>query len=475
MAEVSRPKMPGLLEWIPRVSPRFTSPEHLAPIARHVERILHEPVELCFSVPPRHGKTTLIWHAMAWLLLQRPWMRILFAASEQRRAESEIARARGIYERAGGRLGGIARQERWETADGGYLRAVGLNGPIIGDGFHAVFVDDPHRGRLEAESKTIREAVVTRFFDDVYTRAEPPRPPDFLGTSFVIVHTRWHVDDLIGQVSRKAENWRPFKYINLPYEDHEGRVLAPEMWPPELVANHRRNRRNWSSVYLGQPQPSGGSVFEGTHLYEPDKMPVGLRYAIGVDLAYTAKASADYSAAVVLAAGSDERVYVVDVVRRQCRATDFVASLLELQRRYPGAPIRWYASGTEAGAADFFVRDGVRLTVMPPKGDKKIRALPVSDAWNEGRVLVPMGREGEAAPEWVPELVSEVLGFTGAGDAHDDQVDALAAGFDALAMHAGVMPARMPRPVGGTRGNPWGDSTRGNPWGERGSRGRPWG
>lgn len=462
LAGKRRSALPPLLDWIPQVSQDFSSPRWLAPIALRVERILVEPVEFCFSVPPRHGKTTLIWHAVAWLMLQRPWMRILFAASEQRRAEREMARARALYLRAGGELGGVDRADVWETAGGGYVRSAGLNGPIIGDGFHAIFVDDPHRGRLEAESKTIREAVVTRFLDDVYTRREPARG-DFRGTSFVIVHTRWHVDDLIGVVSRRADGWRPFAYLNLPYEDAQGRVLAPELWPPESVENYRRNARNWSSVFMGCPQPAGGAVFSGSHLYEPGEMPVGARYAIGVDLAYSAKASADFSVAVVLAKGSDERIYVVDAVRRQCRPREFAEELLRLQREYPGAPMRWYASGTEEGVADLLRDLGVtRLQVLPARAEKKVRALPLSDAWNEGRVLLP---RGAPAPEWVTELADEVLAFTGSGDAHDDQVDALAAAFDALDSGA-----TLASPIHIDRVHPWGGAS--TNLGRR--RARPW-
>ena len=447
--------LPPLLEWIPQVSRDYASPRWLSPIAMRIEQILSEPVEFCFSVPPRHGKTTLVWHAVAWLMLQRPWMRVLFAASEQRRAEREMARAKALFIRAGGTIGNVDRADVWETSGGGYVRSAGLNGPIIGDGFHVVFVDDPHRGRLEAESKTVREAVVTRFMDDVYTRREPARG-DFKGTSFVIVHTRWHCSDLIGVVSQRADGWRPFQYVNLPYEDAAGNVLAPELWPAETVANYRRNQRNWTSVFLGRPQPAGGSVFEGSHLYELHEMPSGCRYAIGVDLAYSSKASADFSVAVVLARGSDERTYVVDVVREQCRPRDFATHLLRLQNEYPGAPLRWYASGTESGVADLLRDIGVtRLLALAAKHEKKVRALPVSDAWNEGRVLLPRGAPGKPTPEWVSDFADEVLSFTGAGDAHDDQVDALAAAFDALDSGTGLVAPitnfNRPNPMGGPR------------------------
>lgn len=453
--------LPPLLEWMPQVSKNLLAPRWLSPIATRVAATLVEHVEFCFSVPPRHGKTTLTWHAVAWLLLQRPTMRILFAASEQKRAEREMSRAKALFVRSGGQLGKTNTQEYWETSAGGYVRSAGLNGPIVGDGFHVVFVDDPHRGRAEAESKTTREAVVTRFTDDVYTRREPAIG-DFKGTSFIVVHTRWHIDDLIGNLTRSGEWAIPFEYINLPYEDGVGRVLAPEIWPPETMVNYRRNRRNWESVFLGRPTPAGGSVFEGTHLYEPSKMPTGLRYAIGLDLAYSAKKSADFSVAVVAAKGSDGRVYVVDVVREQSRPREFAQRLKRLEQRYPGAPMRWYTGGQEEAAADLLRELGVaRLMTLSATVEKRVRALPVSDAWNEGRVLIPGSDGAQDPPEWTGDFANEVLAFTGQGDAHDDQVDALAAAFDALE-HGGMalVPSRphtpaAQRPTYRNRHNVW--------------------
>jgi predicted phage terminase large subunit-like protein len=54
------------------------------------------------------------------------------------------------------------------------------------------------------------------------------------------------------------------------------------------------------------------------------------------------------------------------------------------------------------------------------------RAQPVAAAWNQKRILLP-----EGAP-WLSEFLSEVCGFTGVKDRHDDIVDALAAAYDAL-------------------------------------------
>ena len=123
-----------------------------------------------------------------------------------------------------------------------------------------------------------------------------------------------------------------------------------------------------------------------------------------------------------------------------------------LTARYPGAPIRIYAAGTETGSVDFIRREGVPLQAFPPRGDKFVRAQPVAAAWVAGKVLVPAGlddrdldpdeaekkRPGQDAPEWVEPFLSEVASFTGVKDKHDDQVDALAAAYDELALAPSV-------------------------------------
>ena len=85
---------------------------------------------------------------------------------------------------------------------------------------------------------------------------------------------------------------------------------------------------------------------------------------------------------------------------------------------------------------------GLQVDVKPALGDKYSRATPFAAAWNAGRVLV---REGAA---WTRDLCDEVARFTGQNDAHDDQVDALAAAFDLLSeMHVGSPVASAGRRV----------------------------
>jgi predicted phage terminase large subunit-like protein len=162
-----------------------------------------------------------------------------------------------------------------------------------------------------------------------------------------------------------------------------------------------------------------------------DELPEGLRLSIGLDFAYSVKASADFSASVLLGRSTDGRVYVLDVIHVREEPTAFRARVKSLVDRYPHATLNAYISGTESGIVAFFADGGLRVNASPASADKFTRAIACAAAWNTGKVLLP-----RAAP-WVNAFVSEVVGFTGIKDRHDDQVDALAAAFDA-SMRVGV-------------------------------------
>jgi predicted phage terminase large subunit-like protein len=184
---------------------------------------------------------------------------------------------------------------------------------------------------------------------------------------------------------------------------------------------------------MGTPFPRGGRVFGDVHFYggENDpQLPAKLRIAIGIDLAYSAKTSSDYSTLIVL--GIDDhidppRAYVLHVLREQEKAPVFAARVAAVQEGHPGVPATWYYAGVEKGIIDFVGDMGVDIDARVAAADKFIRSQPVAAAWNAGNVLVP--RQSYAAP-WVDDFVAELASFTGVKDRHDDQVDALAAAFD---------------------------------------------
>lgn len=415
-----------LLDFLPSLSPRWFRPDHLAPIARLIERAdKGEEVRACVSVPPQHGKTELLIHGVAWLLARHSEWRIGYASYNATQANDKSRRARDLARELGLAIRKDSDSvECWELDQGGAMLARGIGGGLTGQGLNGLIVDDPHKDRAEAESPASRRAVLDWFRSVGLTRVHP-------GGFVIVVHTRWHPEDLIGELSRVPEIDGGWEIINLPAIGEDGRALCERLRPLAYLEQLRTGPKGvgeyeWASLYMGQPRPRGSMVFRDVYYY--DELPKdGYSAAIGVDLAYSAKTSSDFSVRVDLLRKGDD-YFVAGVHRAQCEARTFQGVLSEGRALYPGAPMRWYSAGAEKGVADLLnTMDGrLALAAIPATKDKLVRAQPVSAAWNSGHVLVPRN-----AP-WLDAFLRIVLGFTGQGDAHDDDVDALAAGFDAL-------------------------------------------
>lgn len=411
-----------LLDFIVKVSPRFTRPEHLSSIVPYLEATNESAQYFCFSAPPRHGKSQLVFHYIARFIARYPHLNVAYCSYSATFAERKSVEIREICRRAGVEFDRTSNaRDSWRTTAGGGLLARGPGGPLTGEGLHLAVIDDPYRSRAEAESGTIRENIMDWWTSVLMTRLEP-------GASVITTHTRWHMEDLIGRLV-EDQQW---PYINLPAINADGLPLWPERYDLTALARRRKEvgEYDWASMFMGEPRPRGGAVFDGTTTYteeqfkklEHDKLIA--RYAIGLDMAYTAKTHSDHSAAVVLAFDVDNNAYVRRVVRRQVEAPEFATVLKELRLTYNSPPIYWYASGLEKGFADFFRTRGIPIKVEVAKDDKFNRAQSAAAAWNAGKILVPSDHT-----QWNDAFVSEVLTFTGLDDKHDDMVDALAAAY----------------------------------------------
>lgn len=434
-------------KFIPAISPDYGEPKHLELLLTALALLFGGSRRVCVSVPPRHGKSETLLHFIAWLLLREPKAKILYVTHTASFARKQSKTARRLARAAGVRLSDESnRADEWETESGGGLIARGLDGEITGRGFDIIIVDDPVKSRRVAESALLRSSMFEWFTNDVFTRLTP-------NGSVLVVHTRWHVDDLIGRLVKdkgyERINLRAIAVANDNGEpDNDTRAEGEALWPEGgWTAEVLRERREavgeyaWWSLYQGEPRPRGGSVF-GDAVYYDELPRTGYTVAFGIDLAYTAKGQGrgDYSVIVELWRSGDT-YYVVDVVRKQVQAPEFGLTLKTKKSQRPGARMRWDYAGTEKGSAQFFARVGIHLDLHPAKGDPFVRAQEVAAAWNAGKVQVPNVEDFASAEHWLDAFVEELQDFTGLNDKHDDQVVALASGFESL------------RRVGGTGGS----------------------
>jgi len=419
-------------EFIAEATPGYNTPDHLGALLDAIEQAEQPHTGRIFvasSVPPRHHKSETLKAAVVRRVRRDPTRPVAYCthtqtfASKQNRSMRRLAKSLGTVF-----AGDSNRQDEWETPEGGGIVARGVGGELTGRGFPLIVVDDPIKSREQAESQVYRDKVWDWLCDDVISRLTPD------GVIF-LNHTRWHVDDPIGRALKDAA--RQWVHINIPAlggVDEDQPLLPGAGWTFAVLDQIRRsNAYSFASLYQGRPRPRGADVFRSPTYFDWAKAePLrGYKAGYGVDLAYTAKTQADWS---VCLRGKlyDGQLYLVDMQRKQVDAPSFTLTLKAKCAELRGK-MRWYASGTEKGAAQFIRAKGIPLEVITASTDKLVRATPASESWNLGNILVP---GGEDAPEWADILVDEVTGFTGQHDPHDDIVDALAA------LHDLLMPAR---------------------------------
>jgi predicted phage terminase large subunit-like protein len=373
-----------------------------------------------------HNTVLTVAGLVRWLI-RRPDLRFAYATYNMDRAYSIARDTRAVAHRVGLELSGPINAPR--TPSGGGIvfvgRGTGLTGePINGFGV----IDDPFKDAIEANSKPNRDAA-DEWHRKVWTTRLHP------GASQFLMATRWHIDDLSGRRVKEGA-----RYLNIPAIaegldplGREPRQALSPYWPiGELrKKQHRLRLSDFSAMYQGRPVAEDEKLFHAPGRY--DDFPAGLpfRVGIGIDLAYSSKTHSDWSAIVVVKAidvGEDSLYYVAEVHRMQCKLPAFVDRLDDVLRRHPGVKARWYRGGFEQGLDQFL--PGV--TAIVANQDKIIRSAGVSREWNAGKVLVPL------SGGWVTDFLTETDSFTGLGDEHDDQVDALAAAFDSVAVVAGV-------------------------------------
>jgi predicted phage terminase large subunit-like protein len=410
-----------VVDFVPRVTPAFVKPAHLGPLAALIERAEREPVRAVVSVPPRHGKTETILHAVVRYLARYPHRTVGYATYSMMLAHSKSREARNYARRAGVTIADDSRAlGEWRTPLGGGLLAAGVGGSWTGYGVDLLVVDDPHRNRDDAESRTMRDKAYDWLTSTALTRVEP-------GGSVIINAARWHASDMIGRLM--SEQPGVWEVLNLPALDDEGVALWPERWGAEDLADKRAEigEYDFASLYLGSPRLRGTNVFREPARYQAPDI-TGRRILIGVDVAATVSTRSDYSVAVVMAvkgAGAKLEADILEVFRAQLEIPALCVELERLQRKW-NAPLIVESVGVGKAVPQLLKQIGQRLRVheITPKADKFLRAQSLAAAWNEGRVRLPT--DGN----WVRDYLAEMLAFTGVRDDHDDAVDATAHAFN---------------------------------------------
>lgn len=407
-------------------------------LIRDLEALARGDIEtLVVEMPPGSAKSTYVNFLFpAWFLARNQDHNVLTASHSAELAERWGRKTRNLIATTTNVLGmGLSGDSqaayRWATSGGGEYYAVGVGVGIAGFRADLGIIDDPFGSREDAESKRIRENRWQWYIDDFSARLKP-------GARRVIMHTRWHDDDLAGRVKRQlAELQRPHIVLTLPAEAEEfdplGRKPGELLWDDPAGYDYgaflraRRQEsdiRTWASLYQQKPVPDEGDYFKAAWLIPVEHTPPATEMRIfgGSDYAVTSDGG-DYTVHAVLGVDYDGNPYLLDVWRRQASSDEWIDAWCDLVRRW--RPMGWAEEQGQirSGVGPFLERRARELKAhvareqFPTRGDKAVRAQSFRG------LIATRGLRIPAAAPWRADVETELLRFP--AGVHDDIVDAL--------------------------------------------------
>lgn len=438
------------------------------PLARLLCQVIEkvdrgELKRVCVSVGPQFGKSEpLSRGGPAWLSGRNPRRHMILGSYNDTFAQEFGGEVRDIIQSEHHKAifphhelkKGSEAKDNLVTTRGGKLAFVGVGGSGTGKPADIFFIDDPFKNDQDAQSETYRETVWKWFNGVTFARCHKK-------SAIIIVHTRWHEDDLIGRLvdpdhperNKKyrgiADRWT---YYNLPaIVDDPGLAQAlglklevptdplvieqfgtkpmASLWENrkslEFLAEAKQNdARIFGALYMGKPAPDSGSYFLAESIVEYDRedLPKNLRIYAASDHAVSEKQHADYT--VLGCVGVDEKddIWVLpDLVWERMETDVTVEEMLGLmKRRKP--QLWWMESELISKSFGPFLKkrmheSRIYTTLSPqrPSKDKRTRARAIQGRMSMRKVHFP-----RFAPWW-PAAKNQLLKFPYA--ANDDFVD----------------------------------------------------
>lgn len=414
---------------------------------------------LIISMAPQEGKSQRAAQDFpTWALAQNPDLRIVTASYAQSLAErngQEVRdRIRDFPELGLSVARGNGGAKNWRVAKrSGGLYSIGVSGGLTGQKADMLIIDDPHKDRAEANSKTMRERVWGWVRSTAFSRLSP-------GAPVIVIMTRWHEDDLVGRLLAE-EDGSDWEVINIPAQaDHrpeKGETDPLGREPGEFMVSARKRTtkqweqrkrmagpHEWGALYQGRPTADGAGIFPRTDEWERYTVPMwtqrpdGSCWVGGVgerldheliqswDLTFKDANGADFVVGQVwLRIGG--RVFLLDQVRQRMNFPATVEAVKGMRAKWPQAGAIFIEDKANGPAVISSLNQAMPgIVPVEPRGGKVERAAAISPFVHSRNVVLP----DVALLPSVAELLREAQNFP--NDAHDDTVDALSQAVDRL-------------------------------------------
>lgn len=386
------------------------------------------------SVPPQFGKSTTITETLpSWFIGNNPDLSVIITAYNADIAEKFGDRNRQKVKDFGKDIFGIQVSESQDNktlfqikGHQGQIFSTGILGGLTSNPAALIIVDDPFKNGEEAESQDIRDRVERVYWDSIDTRARA------LGSAIIVIHTRWHEDDLIGRLAKKSG----FYVINIPtvWEKGEdkllhrkvGEVLAPELGHTIEWAMNKKNNvgsRVWNALYQGKPFIEGGNIIQRKDIkfYNKKSIPSSFdEIVLSCDLSFGGKKKDNDPNCGVVWGRVGGNHYLLKRFNKKCGFQDTINLIKLFCAEYPTMRKKLIEAKAN-GNATLEMLNGQISGFLPfdPKGaSKETRLKLVAPYFESGNIYLP---DETVDADIEEEVVDQLLKFPNV--AHDEYVD----------------------------------------------------
>lgn len=390
---------------------------------------------VCLSVPPQHGKSITVTETLpSWFLGRNPDKRCICTGYNADMAEKFGDKNREKVKKYGKDLFDISISDSQDNKTlfnlkdhlGGMLSA-GILGGLTGNPSALTIIDDPFKNGIEAKNQTIRDNIWQVFIDSIWTRQRG------LGNAIIIIHTRWHDDDLIGRV---IKNIPEALVINIPCVADEndrylhrkiGETLCPELgFDANWVEKTRKllGKATFNALYQGKPYVEGGNIVKRQDImfYSKNTCPEDFEeYVLSCDLSFGTVNKNSDPYCMTLWGRNGGNHYLLKILDKKASFTETNRTLRVLCSEYPKLKKKIIEAKANGNATiELLGKEIGGFVPFDPKGEsKEARFNAVSPYFEAHNVWFP----DESVEPDIEKYIETVLKFPNI--THEDFVDTI--------------------------------------------------
>lgn len=416
--------------------PRFRHSIFSARVCRAVDQFVDDVVAgkrpvLMLTAPPQHGKSSLIARCLPPYLFGRltgllPAVRIASASyahalAQRNRRDAQSIMSEPIYRAIFPHTSLIGFNGIDNASDGleipgeGWLKGVGIGGPLTGFSVDVGIIDDAVKNAQEALSEVVQERN-RDWYDSVFlTRLQQQ-------SGQVIIGTPWSANDLLAHVRKLHDGDENITLLSFPalndpdeigYDpDLPAGALVPHLHDEPKLREIKRHIAAtwWAAMYQQSPLADLGAIFPRANLqhYRRADLPQQFQNVVmSVDATFKDGDASDFVAVGVWGKTADDRVWLIDYRRERLAFMETARAIADLKRKHPRV-MRIYIEEAANGAAliDMLKKHFPSIVGVPPLGSKDARAHAVSWVWSNNCVMLPHPEDSPGIAPWVAEITS---------------------------------------------------------------------